>query len=108
MKRTQAWFVVAAVGTALLLVIGSALALRPSPAAALRAFYTRASTIETAVPEETLTDPLIVAGDRVAPLVISEIRKTSMPNRRYAIAFLGKGRYHEALPTLLRIVEDET
>ena len=108
MKKTQAWLVVAAIGAALLLLVGAALSLRPSPQAALEAFYTRASSIETAVPEETLTDPLIVAGDRVAPLVISEIRKVSMPNRRYAIGFLGKGRYREALPTLLHIVEDET
>ncbi len=31
-----------------------------------------------------------------------------MPKRRYAIAFLGDGRYHSAIPSLEAIVGDET
>jgi len=92
-----------AISGVLLLVAVALFALWPSPEAALKAFYTR-----TWIPEETVADPLIVAGDRVVPLVVSEIGSKSMPNRAYAIGFLAEGRYKEALPALLRIVTDET
>jgi hypothetical protein len=54
------------------------------------------------------TEPLEQEGARVVPLVIKEISNRAMPNRRYAISFLGEGRYAEALPVLERILSDPT
>lgn len=55
-----------------------------------------------------LMDPLILAGARVVPAVIDAVADRDMPNRRYAILFLGNGRYRDALPRLADIVDDET
>src|SRR5690606_15851485 len=74
-----------------------------SPTSAMTAFYER-----TVVPEERLAAPLLAAGESVVPLLGSEIGNVSMPNRRYAIAFLGRGQYQQALPDLLRIATDES
>lgn len=58
--------------------------------------------------EDQLMDPLILAGQRVVPLVIAEIQKKDMPQRRYAIGFLGNGHYSEALPVLEKILSDDS
>lgn len=73
-----------------------------SPEAALEAFYKNNG------PEDTLMDPLILAGERVVPLVTKEVKNKEMPRRRYAIAFLGNGSYREALPVLQTIVQDSS
>jgi len=51
-------------------------------------------------------DPLIIAGDKVVPLVLKEIQNKNMPRRRYAIHFLGNGSYRQALPLLMTILQD--
>jgi hypothetical protein len=71
-----------------------------TPEAALEAFY------KWEAPEETLMDPLIVAGDKVVPLVIEKISDKKMPKRLYAIGFLGNGSYKQAIPSLEKILED--
>lgn len=53
-------------------------------------------------------DPLILAGRCVVPLILERLPDQAMPKRRYAIGFLGNGRYPEALPALERIVRDST
>jgi hypothetical protein len=55
-----------------------------------------------------ITDPLILAGEDVVPLVLREIGSKDMPQRRYAIGFLGNGSYRQALPQLQRILADTT
>ena len=52
-------------------------------------------------------DPLILAGDRVVPLVIRGVADRNMPKRRYAIQFLGNGGFDEAVPVLRRILADK-
>ena len=75
---------------------------RPSPESAMSEFYSNPG------PEDTLMDPLIVAGPDVYPLVIEAVKESDMPNRRYAIGFLGNEEISAAIPTLLAIIEDET
>ena len=58
--------------------------------------------------EDQLIDPLILAGRRVVPLIIANLPNKEMRLRRYAIGFLGNGGYVEALPTLERILKDES
>ncbi len=58
--------------------------------------------------EDQLMDPLILNGRRVVPLVVAEIPNKEMRLRRYAIGFLGNGRYAEALPALEEILKDES
>jgi hypothetical protein len=70
------------------------------PEVALKRFY------ENNGPEDTLMDPLILAGDGVVPLVLNEVKNKNMPRRRYAIGFLGNGSYKEALPDLEAILQD--
>lgn len=57
--------------------------------------------------EDTLMDPLIVAGPAVYPLVIEAISDPNLPKRRYAIGFLGNEEVAVALPALLAIIDDE-
>ena len=59
-------------------------------------------------PEITQMDPLILAGNKIVPVVLDKIKDKNMPKRRYAIAFLGNGSYHQALPVLESIVTDNT
>jgi hypothetical protein len=54
--------------------------------------------------EDQLTDPLVLSGRRVAPRVAAAIREPAMPQRRYAIAFLGCRHYRPVLPTLRQIL----
>ena len=94
--------------TAMVLVILSAVwAMREGPLrdpeAAMKDFYAA-----TARAEDQLADPLILNGHGVVPLVVKDIQHKEMPLRRYAIGFLGNGRYGEALPILKVILADET
>src|SRR4051812_39658345 len=75
----------------------------PSAEAALAAFYRGEQR-----PECALADPLRRDGSRVVPLVIGNVPNKAMPRRRYAISFLGEGRFGEALPVLEHILSDET
>ena len=69
---------------------------------ALKRFY------ENQGPEDTLMDPLILAGSSAVPRVLKEISNKNMPRRRYAIAFLGNGSYSEAVPILEPILADSS
>lgn len=75
---------------------------RPTPETALQQFYTPGKDAA----EDMLMDPLILAGEPIVPLVIAEIQNKNMPNRRYAIGFLGNGSYCQALPVLEKILND--
>lgn len=55
-----------------------------------------------------LMDPLILGGKKIVPLIIREVQRPDMPRRRYAINFLGNGGYAEAVPSLEKILQDET
>lgn len=57
--------------------------------------------------EDQLTDPLVLNGRRVAPLVLDAIADREMHLRRYAIGFLGCSRYEPSLPALRRILRDQ-
>jgi len=72
------------------------------PQDALKRFY------DNQGPEDTLMDPLILAGDRVVPMVLKEVKNKNMPRRRYAIGFLGNGSYKEALAVIEPILLDPT
>jgi HEAT repeat protein len=75
----------------------------PDPEAALAAFYGGEPR-----PECMQAAPLRQEGRRGVPLVVRELPNKAMPRRRYAIAFLGDGRYEEALPILERLLADTT
>jgi hypothetical protein len=75
--------------------------LRP-PEDALRDFYEAKNRAEG-----QLKDTLILNGRRVLPLVLNDLPNKDMPRRRYAISYLGDGGYVEALPALLKIIQDE-
>lgn len=53
-------------------------------------------------------DPLILNGDGVVPLVLENVKNKQMPKRRYAIGFLGNGKYRESLPVLEELVANDT
>lgn len=55
--------------------------------------------------EDTLMDPLIVAGTDVVPVVLEQIIKTDMVKRRYAIQALGNIGDSVAIPTLEFLAE---
>jgi HEAT repeat protein len=73
------------------------------PEEALQDFY---NTEGSAV--DQFKDPLILNGRRVVPLVLDELPNKNMRLRRYAIQFLGDGRYESALPALEKILADES
>ncbi len=58
--------------------------------------------------EDQLTDPLVLAGPRVRPLVLSAIADREMKHRRYALSYLGCAGYAPAREPLRRILSDET
>lgn len=58
--------------------------------------------------EDQLTDPLVLAGPRVRPLVLSAVADREMKLRRYALFYLGCAGYSPARETLRRILSDET
>ena len=76
--------------------------LRQDPSDVMADFYSNPG------PEETLMDPLIVAGPSIYPTVIAAIKDKKMPLRRYAISFLGNEEVTDAIPRLINIVEDES
>jgi hypothetical protein len=95
----------ALLGAALLGALGFT-ALRPSASRALASFYEHGAKPADFVTEDMQMDPLILAGDRVVPLVLRDITNPLMPKRRYAIGFLGNGGYREAKPALRRLLSD--
>ncbi len=56
--------------------------------------------------EDTLMDPLIVAGNRIVSHILQDISDESMPKRRYAIGALGNIGDHSAIPVLADIALD--
>ncbi len=72
------------------------------PAVALDDFYSYDGA------EDTLMDPLIVAGNDVVPLVLEQIVKADMVKRRYAIQALGNIGDASAIPTLKLLAESES
>lgn len=56
--------------------------------------------------EDQIMDPLILCGKKVIPLVMKEIEDTNMPNRRYAIAYLGNAKSNESTPLLICLLND--
>lgn len=73
------------------------------PEDAMRDFYEARERAE-----DQLIDPLILAGSRVVPHVLADLPNKDMSLRRYAIGFLGNGRYQIALPVLEKILYDDT
>lgn len=73
------------------------------PKAALADFYAAEGRAE-----DMLMDPLILNGKPVVPLVMEAVSNKNMEKRRYAICFLGNGKYREALPLLERILNDNS
>lgn len=73
----------------------------PPPEDALQHFYVYQGS------EDMLMDPLILAGDKVVPLVLDKVKDKNMTRRRYAIGFLGNGAYTQAIPELKKILQDK-
>lgn len=107
MKRTllvKGILVLLLLGTGGLAWLGTTMVGRPSPEDAMRQFYAPGNDVA----EDMLMDPLILAGESVVPLVLAEIQNKNMPNRRYAIGFVGNGSYRQALPVLEKILNDSS
>jgi hypothetical protein len=104
-SRIIAGSVVSVVGLVGLLGLWWAVAEGPlrNPSDALEDFYEGKDRAE-----DQLMDPLILTGRGVVPLLLNELPNKDMRNRRYAIGFLGNGRYSEALPRLEVILNDES
>jgi len=58
--------------------------------------------------EDQLTDPLVLAGPRVRPLVHAAVKDRAFQRRRYAIGYLGCAKYAAATPTFRAILTDES
>jgi hypothetical protein len=103
--RIIAGSAVSAVGLVALLGLWWAVAEGPlrNPGEALEDFYEAKDRAE-----DQLMDPLILTGRSVVQLVLKELPNKDMRLRRYAIGFLGNGRYSEALPLLEVILNDES
>src|SRR5688500_19742433 len=88
----------------LLIIVASifTVACKKSPDAFLQDFYAWEGT------EQTVADPLIVAGDEIVPLLLSEVKRDDMPKRMAAIYFLCDFGYRDAIPVVEAIVQDET
>jgi hypothetical protein len=104
-NRIIAGCAVSAVGLAALLGLWRPVVEGPlrDPYEALKDFYEAKDRAE-----DQLMDPLILTGSSVVPLVLKELPNKDMRLRRYAIGFLGNGRYSEALPMLEVILNDES
>jgi hypothetical protein len=103
--RLIAGSAVSAVGLVALLGLWWAVAEGPlrNPGEALEDFYEAKDRAE-----DQLMDPLILTGGSVVPPVLKELPNKDMRLRRYAIGFLGNGRYYEALPMPEVILNDES
>jgi HEAT repeat protein len=73
-----------------------------SPEAVLEEFYNYNE------PDSESLDPLILAGEKVVPLVMERVQDRNTQRRRLAIQFLGNSSYKQALPVLEKIMKDET
>jgi len=104
MKKFAKWFVVSfvVIAAAYSIILVSTIKLSQTPEEALQSFYANEGA------EDMLSDPLVLAGDKVVPLVINEVRNKQMQRRRYAITFLGNGPYLGAIPVLEEILNDDT
>lgn len=60
------------------------------------------------VPEEYITDPLVIGGSLVTHRLIEEVQHRSMKRRDYAIQFLGQMQCREAKGVLITIASDST
>jgi hypothetical protein len=58
--------------------------------------------------EDQLTDPLVLAGPRVRPLVLAAVQDRHFRLRRYGIGYLGCAGYRPASPTFRTILHDES
>jgi hypothetical protein len=58
--------------------------------------------------EDQLTDPLVLAGPRVRPLITAAVVDREMKHRRYALAYLGCAGYAPAQEAIRRILTDDT
>ena len=79
-----------------------------SPDDVLIKFYEYGDSPSTGAAEDMLMDPLILGGEKVAPLITKEIKNKEMEMRRYAIGFLGICAYKQAVPVLTKILLDDT
>jgi HEAT repeat protein len=57
--------------------------------------------------EDQLVDPLVLAGPRVRPVVLTALQNPEFRLRRYAIEYLGCARYEPATSTLQGLLSDE-
>lgn len=60
------------------------------------------------VPEESIMDPLILAGKSVVPSLIKRIKEKEMPRRNYAILALGNIGDPVAIPDLKSLLNDDS
>ena len=102
LKKVVPLIIVLAVGIFLLPAMLRIPLMLQTPEAALADFY---DTTDQA--EDMLMDPLVLAGEKVVPLVLKEIARPEMKLRRYAIHFLGNGKYQSSIPTLETILANE-
>ncbi|MCP4491747.1 MAG: hypothetical protein GY820_31240 [Gammaproteobacteria bacterium] len=102
MKKTIALIIVIVGGIFFLPAILRMPLISQTPEDALVDFYDT-----TGQAEDMLMDPLILAGEKVVPLVLQEISSPEMKLRRYAIHFLGNGQYQSSIPTLKAILGNE-
>ena len=89
--------------TVILLVILVLRYANPSPEKAFNKFLS-----STDLAEDQLKDPLILAGNKVVPIVLQNIENKDMPRRRYAIAFLGDIGSTDAIPALKQILSNKS
>lgn len=73
-----------------------------SPESWLEDFYSNSSS------EEKIIDPLLLAGQKVIPLVLTSIKDKEMKKRRYAIEFLGYSGEKKSLLVLQEIFNDKS
>jgi hypothetical protein len=73
-----------------------------SPENALEIFYSYNGA------EDELMDPLLLAGRKVIPLLIEQIKHQNMPKRRYAILAVGHLGDSSSLPILEKILTDSS
>jgi len=58
--------------------------------------------------DQQLTDPLVLCGRDVVPLVLAGLADQSITRRPWAAAFLGSGGYVQAIPVLTEVALDPT
>ncbi|MBS0202655.1 MAG: hypothetical protein JSS49_07115 [Planctomycetes bacterium] len=73
---------------------------------AIIACYCMCIFLTSDVPEEQITDQLIVAGSLITARLINDVRDPAMERREYALEFLGRIRCRDAKAVLVGIVND--